>query len=141
MKTGTIVVLLVENDPIAFVPLSLALANELSFEIDRPVDVMVAESLHKAGELIRHSLSSIDAVIMDGGIIGGTTFELIRLIRRLGFRGPMVTFSGEDEPFIDEMMRAGCDVRLKKPIDIMELFRALKARLSGPTATDAAHLV
>ncbi|MDO8617392.1 MAG: hypothetical protein Q7N87_00635 [Candidatus Uhrbacteria bacterium] len=133
MKTGTVLVLLVEDDPRTWVPMSLLLMNEFSFEIDRPVDVLLAESLEKAEQLAREHLSTIDAILMDGVIVGGTTFNLIRLIRELGFRGPMVTFSGEERTFIDRMMAAGCDVRLRKPIDSQDLFRVLKARLNAPT--------
>ncbi|WP_413468749.1 response regulator [Marinobacter sp.] len=60
---------------------------------------------------------TVQLVLMDRHMPGMDGVEATRLLRQAGFRRPVIAFTAGDQVEIDELVEAGCDGVLIKPID------------------------
>ncbi len=87
-----------------------------------------------AGALGAASAGAVDAVISDLGLPDGTGFELMRKLRsEFGLRGIALSGYGMDED-LRRSHEGGFDAHLTKPIDFVELERALEDLMTGASA-------
>ncbi|WP_091812571.1 response regulator [Marinobacter mobilis] len=95
------------------------------------LDVM---SVPAGDEAVRTALAKpVDLVLMDRHMPGMDGVEATRLMRQAGFRRPIIAFSAGDQREIDDMVGAGCEGVLTKPIDQSRLVAVLDRYLpTGP---------
>ncbi|TGN39403.1 7TM diverse intracellular signaling domain-containing protein [Marinobacter confluentis] len=81
-------------------------------------------------EAVRKSLSdSVQLVLMDRYMPELDGVEATRLLRQAGFRRPVVAFTAGDQSENDDLLAAGCDGVLNKPIDRDHLLATLRRYL------------
>jgi CheY-like chemotaxis protein len=104
-------------------------------------------------DAVRTALSdSVQLVLMDRHMPGLDGVEATRLLRKTGFRRPIVAFTAGDPSESEALLSAGCDGVLNKPIDrghLLVMLRRYLADKAGDTVQaddgmvdeDMAHLV
>lgn len=98
--TGTVRILIVEDEPAVFRMLDLTLTRR------HPITAVNATNHPEARE---HFTSfKPDLIVMDGKILDGKTPDLVREFREQGFTGPIVANSSNYD-VQDELVEAGCD--------------------------------
>nr|WP_092020507.1 response regulator [Marinobacter zhejiangensis] len=88
-------------------------------------------SVAAGDEAVKTALAKpVKLVLMDRHMPGMDGVAATRLMRQAGFRRPIIAFSAGDEREIDELVQAGCEGVLTKPIDQRRLVAILDRYLS-----------
>lgn len=83
-------------------------------------------------EAVRVALSeSVRLVLMDRHMPGLDGVEATRMLRKTGFRRPIIAFTAGDQQEIEALQNAGCDGALNKPIDKDHLLALLERTLGS----------
>lgn len=93
--------------------------------------VLRAERIQGGHCLFQEYRDRIHFVLVDGEMPPGppempTTRDLVRAIRDEGFLGTIIAISGKEE-LQEELLKAGCDAELTKPLRLGDLVEILTA--------------
>ena len=69
----------------------------------------------KAFEYLRQN-PGVDAIVTDYDMPGGNGLELTEQARGNGFKGPIVLFCSQSPETVQEVLNAGADIHLGKPL-------------------------
>ncbi len=58
----------------------------------------------------------VDAIVTDYDMPGGNGLELTKQARESGFKGPIVLFCSQPKDIVKEVLNAGADIHLGKPL-------------------------
>ena len=75
---------------------------------------------------------TVHLILMDSHMPEMDGPEATRMLRQTGFRRPIIAFTAGDDAEIDELLKAGCDGVLHKPIDSGQLQILLQKHLGEP---------
>jgi DNA-binding response OmpR family regulator len=122
-RTEQPTVLLVEDDP--------TLRSTLVFNLRREkYDVRSADNGERALEVVRSLGTTLDLIVLDVMLPGIDGFQVLRQVRRDGWRMPVLMLSarGEEQDRIDGL-ELGADDYVVKPFALGELLARIRAAL------------
>ncbi len=116
-----------------------ALRETLTEEIDLYEEFTVVGEASAAGAIARAAEGRIDLVVMDAGLPDLDGREAVRVMRREGFRGPIIMLTAQDsEDDTIEGLEAGANDYVTKPFKFAVLLARIRAQLRQHEASEDA---
>jgi DNA-binding response OmpR family regulator len=116
-----------------------ALRETLTEEIDLYEEFSVAGEATAQGAISRVAEDPVDLVVMDVGLPDMDGREAVRVMRREGFRGPIIMLTAQDsEEDTVEGLEAGANDYVTKPFKFAVLLARIRAQLRQHQASEDA---